>query len=104
VYDSRWEANAAYELDRSPHVLAWAKNDHLGFEILYLWKGVVAKYRPDYLVRMKDGTNLVVEVKGRDAEREQAKRRFLDKWAWDVALEPADVPEVLERHGRTEAS
>jgi len=112
VYDSRWEAQAAHELDRSPHVSAWAKNDHLGFEILYLWKGVVAKYRPDYLVRLKGGVNLVLEVKGRDAEREQAKRRFLDewvaavnahggfgKWAWDVALEPADVPEVLERRG-----
>jgi type III restriction enzyme len=49
----------------------------------------------------------------RDAEREQAKRRFLDewvsavnaqggfgKWAWDVALEPADVPTALERQGR----
>ncbi len=112
VYDSRWEAQAAFELDRSPHVTAWAKNDHLGFEILYLWKGVVAKYRPDYLVRLSGGTNLVLEVKGRDAEREQAKRRFLDewvsavnahggfgKWAWDVALEPADVPAVLERRG-----
>jgi len=110
VYDSRWEAQAAFELDRSPHVTAWAKNDHLGFEILYLWKGVVAKYRPDYLVRLAGGTNLVLEVKGRDAEREQAKRRFLDewvaavnahggfgKWAWDVALEPADAPEVIER-------
>jgi hypothetical protein len=50
---------------------------------------------------------------GRDAEREQAKRRFLDEWvaavnahggfgtwAWDVALEPADVAGALERRGR----
>ncbi len=110
VYDSRWEANAAYELDRSPHVAAWTKNDHLGFEILYLWKGVVAKYRPDYLIRLADGTTLVLEIKGQDTERDQAKRRFLDewvkavnghggfgRWAWDVALEPADVPAILER-------
>src|SRR5215207_4095290 len=34
VYDSTWEETAALELDRNPDVSAWAKNDHLGFEIL----------------------------------------------------------------------
>jgi len=111
VYDSGWEATAAFELDRSPHVVAWVKNDHLGFEILYLWRGVVAKYRPDYLVRLSNGTTLVLEVKGQDTERDQAKRRFLNewvkavnahggfgRWASDVALETADVAGILARH------
>lgn len=35
VFDSRSEASAAFELDRNPHVAAWVKNDHLGFEITY---------------------------------------------------------------------
>jgi len=34
VYDSTWEASDAFVLDDSKHVAAWAKNDHLGFEVL----------------------------------------------------------------------
>ncbi len=41
VFDSTWEASEAFHLDRSPHVEAWVKNDHLGFEVLYLFNGVV---------------------------------------------------------------
>lgn len=50
VFDSRWEASEAFELDRTPHVAAWVKNDHLGFEITYSFRGIIRKFRPDYLV------------------------------------------------------
>jgi type III restriction enzyme len=39
VFDSTWEASEAFELDRNAYVDAWVKNDHLGFEILYIFKG-----------------------------------------------------------------
>ena len=55
VYDSTWEASEAFELDRNPAVAAWVKNDHLGFEVLYIYKGVVRKYRPDFLIRLASG-------------------------------------------------
>ncbi len=55
VFDSTWEASEAFELERNPLVEAWVKNDHLGFEILYLFQGVVHKYRPDFLIRLKKG-------------------------------------------------
>src|SRR6266545_7901373 len=80
VYDSTWEAHEAFEFDRNPEVSAWVKNDHLGFEILYVYRGVVRKYRPDYLVRMTSGRCLVLEVKGQDDEQNQTKRGFLDQW------------------------
>jgi hypothetical protein len=51
VYDSTWEASEALELDHNPEVAAWVKNDHLNFEILYIYRGIVRKYRPDFLVR-----------------------------------------------------
>ena len=41
VYDSAWEATEAYILDNNPNVEAWVKNDHLGFDILYLFNGEV---------------------------------------------------------------
>jgi type III restriction enzyme len=111
VYDSRWEANEAFELDRNPNVDAWVKNDHLGFEILYTSKGVVHKYRPDYLVRLKSGKMLVLEVKGLDSLENKTKREFLAEWVravnshggfgqWssDVSFHPKDVAGILESH------
>jgi type III restriction enzyme len=111
VYDSRWEANEAFELDRNPNVDAWVKNDHLGFEILYSYKGVIHKYRPDYLVRLKSGKMLVLEVKGQDSLQNKTKREFMAEWVravnshggfgqWDsdVSHHPKDVAGILEAH------
>ena len=111
VYDSTWEASEAFTLDRSPNVDAWVKNDHLGFEILYVYKGVVRKYRPDFLIRLASGTMLVLEVKGLDTQQDETKRRFLDewvkavnehdgfgRWAWDVSRDPGDLEGILAKH------
>ncbi|HVA47276.1 MAG TPA: DEAD/DEAH box helicase family protein [Pirellulales bacterium] len=114
VFDSTWEATEAFELDRNDLVEAWAKNDHLGFEVLYSLQGVVRKYRPDFLIRLRGGTLLVLEVKGQDSVAEQTKRRYLaewveavngvgdfGRWACDVSRHPKDVAEILERHARS---
>ncbi|HYL09323.1 MAG TPA: hypothetical protein VEU31_01175, partial [Candidatus Acidoferrales bacterium] len=111
VFDSTWEATESFELDRNEHVEAWAKNDHLGFEILYLHRGVIRKYRPDYLVRLKNGTMLVLEVKGQDTEESKTKRDFLEEWVravnqnggfgrWtrEVSYHAKDVGGLLEKH------
>lgn len=111
VFDSRWEASEAFELDRNSNVSAWVKNDHLGFEIVYIFRGVVLKYRPDYLVRLKNGKLLVLEVKGQMTQQDGTKRDFLREWVnavnahggfgtWvsDVSLSPADLREILQRH------
>jgi type III restriction enzyme len=50
VYDSTWGATESYELGRARGVGACVKNDHLGFEIFYIWQGVVKKYGPDFLI------------------------------------------------------
>lgn len=62
------------------YVAAWAKNDHLGFEITYSHKGIIRKFRPDYLVRLSSGKMLVLEVKGQDTQEQQTKREFLAEW------------------------
>jgi hypothetical protein len=61
VYDSTWEASESFELDHNSEVDAWVKNDHLGFEILYVYRGVVRKYRPDFIIRLKSGNYLVLD-------------------------------------------
>lgn len=111
VFDSRWETSESFELERNSTVDAWAKNDHLGFEILYTFKGVVRKFRPDYLIRLKNGKMLVLEVKGQDTHESKTKREFLDEWTravnqygsfgtWvqDVSFTPRDLAATLQRH------
>lgn len=66
VFESTWEAIEAFELGRNPHVDAWVKNDHLGFEIHYVFGGVAKKYRPDFIIRLKTGKFLILETKGQD--------------------------------------
>jgi len=105
VADSTWEAQAAYELDHHADVSAWAKNDHLGFEIAYIFAGVFHKYRPDYLIRLVNGANLVLETKGEQTPKDETKRRYLDEWVkavnehggfgkWKpgLCLNPSDLP------------
>lgn len=111
VLDSRWEASEAFELDRNSNVAAWVKNDHLGFEILYTYKGVVLKFRPDFLVRLTSGKLLVLEVKGQDSQQNKTKREFLaewvqavnrhggfGEWSWDVSRNPKDLINILQTH------
>jgi hypothetical protein len=85
VYDSTWEASDAFVLDDSDAVAAWVKNDHLGFEVLYVYRGVVRKYRPDFIVRLKNGDYLVLETKGQDTEQDRVKCRYLDEWVQGVS-------------------
>ena len=87
------------------------KNDHLGFEVFYVHRGVVRKYRPDFLIRLRSGDMLVLETKEQDSEQNQTKRRFLDEWAnavnahggfgrWvgDVSRSTGDIQDILARH------
>lgn len=115
VYDSTWEASDAFVLDDSDAVAAWVKNDHLAFEILYIYRGVVRKYRPDFLIRMKNGDMLVLETKGQDSEQDKVKRRYLDEWTqavnahggfgqWHAAVvqNPGEIRDVLMAHETNE--
>lgn len=114
VYDGAWEAAEAHWLEHreaADFVSAWAKNDHLGFEVRYIYNGAVSKYRPDFLIRLTNGKTLVLEVKGQDRPRDKAKRAALEEWVeavnadgrfgeWcsDVSYSPGDVLDILKRH------
>ncbi len=113
VADSTWEAQAARELDHNKDVAAWVKNDHLGFEVTYIFEGVFHKFRPDYLIRLVNGTALILEIKGQDTPKDQTKRRYLGewvkavnehggfgKWTSDVCLKPPDLPAVIQKAGK----
>ena len=111
VYDSAWEATESYKLENNPHVLSWVKNDHLGFEIVYVFDGVVRKYTPDFLVKLDNGKTLVLETKGQETRRDKEKRKALAEWVqavnnwedygvWcnDVSYNVADVDGIIAQH------
>jgi type III restriction enzyme len=113
VYDSGWEASEAYFLEKSDLVTSFVKNDHLGFFILYNFKGVIRKYYPDFLIRLVNGGYLILETKGIDSQQNETKREFLKEWVkavnthggfgewnWDVSFHPADIGEILKKYAK----
>ena len=111
VYDSAWEASESYELDNNDSIFSWVKNDHLGFVISYLYKGVIHSFYPDFLIKLSNGKMLVLEVKGVDDEKNRTKRAALKewidavnsdgrfgKWEYDVSFRPSDIKDIIKRH------
>jgi type III restriction enzyme len=110
VYDSAWEATECFVLEHNPNVAAWAKNDHLGFEIVYVFDGVVRKYYPDFLIKLSNGKTLALETKGQETRRDIEKRKALSEWiqavnslgdygVWcnDVSYSVADVDGIVSK-------
>lgn len=113
VFDSSWEASEAFELDRNTDVVSWAKNDHLGFIINYVYRGVIHKFYPDFLIKLNNGKMLILEVKGKDDQQNKTKREYLDewikavnsdgrfgKWCWDVSFRTSDIMDIIKKHSQ----
>lgn len=111
VGDAAWEQHAVNIFEKRDEVVAYAKNDHLGFHIHYLWQGSRRRYVPDFIVKLANGVMLAVEIKGVDSEQNKAKRAALAEWvaavntaggfgvwAWDVAFDPAAVDDIVSKH------
>jgi type III restriction enzyme len=89
VLDSGWEGKMAESLESMDEVLAYVKNDHLGFTIPYAIDGDHRSYLPDFVVRYNDGRdeplNLVVEVSG-GFRRDKAEKVATTKDLWLPAV------------------
>ncbi|MBI1928786.1 DEAD/DEAH box helicase family protein [Candidatus Poribacteria bacterium] len=110
VYDSTWEATEAFTLEKSEWVQSYVKNDHLNFCILYNHKGVIRKFYPDFIIRLKNGNYLILETKGQDSDQNRTKRAFLNEWVkaineqgnfgkWhsDVSFHPSDLEDKIRK-------
>ena len=70
VCDSSWEGELARVIERHPRVIAYVKNQGLGFDVPYRYGVDPAPLSPDMIVRIDDGhgaedpLNLVLETKG----------------------------------------
>ena len=63
---------------------------------------------PDFIIRLKNGSFLVLETKGQDTQQDKTKRTFLDewikavnsnggfgKWSWTVSYSPGDIADNI---------
>jgi len=104
----QWEQAAAYRFDTHPHVVAFVKNQGLGFGIPYLHNGQPHDYLPDFIVRLDNGVTLILETKGYDELEEvkaAAARRWVDavnaegsfgEWRYAVLHDMGAIPDVLD--------
>ncbi|MDG6027958.1 MAG: type III restriction endonuclease subunit R [Candidatus Brocadia sp.] len=108
VVDSKMEFLEARTINDCEVVESFVKNDHLGYAILYNYQGVIRRYFPDFIIKLKNGEHLVLETKGQDSEQNKTKRAFLDgwcravnqhggfgKWSWAVSFDPNDLNKII---------
>ena len=94
---SKLELLCAEALDADPRVAAWARNFQLGWSIPYWDETVWRRYEPDFVARLDDGMNLIVECKGAwDDKATAAKHWTEDHWIPCVAG-TAELPDGLRR-------
>jgi len=109
VLDSSWEQTAAFYLEQqTDHVFCYARNDRPFLLIPYEYEGVQHHYEPDYLLRLKNGGTLLLEMKGEEDDQDRAKHQAARRWItavnhwgrlgrWDFTIcrDPQRLPRTL---------
>jgi type III restriction enzyme len=84
VLDSGWEQTAALRMEQSGDVACYARNNGLELSIPYEYLGIAHSYLPDFLVRLVDGTTVVLEIKGQEDDLDRAKYQAARRWVMAV--------------------
>lgn len=86
ILDSDWEAEFCRVAESHPNVLAYVKNQNLGFEVPYRYGSETRTYLPDFIVLLDDGhgaddpLHLVVEIKGYRREDAKEKKSTMENY------------------------
>jgi type III restriction enzyme len=110
VIDSGWEkVGLEFEHDRIPGLVSWIKNNHVGFEIFYLWQGQPKTYYPDYVIKFENNRHLILEIKGQITDQDKAKWKAAGEWVvavnasgsfgtWEFKVldDPKDLFEIVK--------
>jgi type III restriction enzyme len=74
-------------MDSLDAVDTYARNDHLGLVIPYEYFGIDHSYEPDFLVRLRSGKTLLLEIKGYDVHnRDQTQQKHAAARKWVTAV------------------
>lgn len=83
VLHSDWERDSGVILDACDAVSYYARNDHLGLVIPYEFLEDERSYEPDFIVRLTNELNLLLEIKGYEVhnpELNNAKHGAAKRW------------------------
>jgi type III restriction enzyme len=111
VLDSKWEQTAAFYLEQQrDHVFSYVRNDRPFLLIPYEYEGAQHHYEPDYIVKLRNGLMVLLEMKGTEFDMDHAKyqaaRRWvsavnnwgrLGKWDFMVCKDPLVLPGMLAK-------
>ena len=111
VLDSTWEQTAAFYLEQQrDHVACYVRNERPFILIPYEYEGVQQHYEPDYVVKLKNGLMVLLEMKGAEFDMDHAKyqaaRRWvsavnnwgrLGKWDFMVCKDPLMLPKMISQ-------
>lgn len=78
-----WEQAAATQLEMAAVqglIQCYVRNDRLELTVPYEFYGQARAYEPDFVVRMADGTHLLLEVKGAQPAEVAAKHQAAQRW------------------------
>lgn len=78
-----WEQAAMFQLEqlaKKDDVLCYVRNDHMEFNIPYEFYGTSQVYEPDFLVRLRNGMTVILEIKGQPREDTDAKHQAAHRW------------------------
>lgn len=98
-----WESSVSYQIESSDAVSHYVRNDHLDFSIPYEFMGVSHQFHPDFIIMLKSGLSLILEVKGLVNDKDLAKFEAAKRWCSAVnnwgkmgtwAFHPAKDPNV----------
>lgn len=127
ILDSDWEGELCRVAESNPKVLAYVKNQGLGFEVPYRFGSTMRRYLPDFILLVDDGhgkddpLRLIVEIKGYRGEDAKEKKLTMDgywipginhvgslgRWAFAEFTEVYEIEkafgELVERSIRGEA-
>ena len=91
------ELKVAGLLDEHPRVERWVRNFQLGWSIPYHMKGAWRRYEPDFVARLDDGTNLIIECKGIVDDKAEATAQWtLEHWIPSVGG-TTELPDDLRK-------
>ena len=108
-----WEQAATFQLEKLAKegvVYCYVRNDRLEFNIPYELYGNPHVYEPDFIVRLRNSVNVVLEIKGKQHEDTDAKHQAAKRWVsavnhwgrlgeWDflVCREPQQLADGFAR-------
>lgn len=104
-----WEQSAAFFLEKLADegiLKCHARNERMEFTIPYEFEGTSHAYEPDFLAQTQEGTTLIIEIKGRETEKDRQKHQAAKRWVkavnnwgemgeWD--FEVCSDPQTLEQ-------